>query len=153
MTASFAKLATTKSYGTFRPIITIEVKSAQTVPSQRNGRRTTSARLTGHAKESSKIRSDIFKLQRWSDEWNLYFNVKKCHVMHIGSKNPCCKYEMKLENDLQQNETCEEEKDLGVTFDSTLSFDPHIKRIVSRRATISKPTRSQGRIVEYPIDI
>ena len=31
----------------------------------------------------TKIQEDIYRLQEWSDMWNLYFNVTKCKVMHI----------------------------------------------------------------------
>ena len=33
-----------------------------------------------------KIQEDIYRLQEWSDMWNLYFNVIKCKVMHIGRR-------------------------------------------------------------------
>ena len=82
--------------------------------------------------EKDIIQEDIYSLQNWSDRWNLYFNVAKCHVMHVGVKNEKCDYTMKLENELKTIESCEEEKDLGITFDSKLSFDQYIKKIVSK---------------------
>ena len=39
---------------------------------------------------------------------------------------------MKIENENQRIETCEEEKDLGITFDSNLTFDKHISNITNK---------------------
>ena len=89
-------------------------------------------KLYNAAKSSDKLQRDIFKLQEWSVKWNLYFNVTKCHVMHVGRKNPKYDYEMKILNDVQIINKCNEEKDLGVVFDSNLSFDPHIRKIAAK---------------------
>ena len=81
---------------------------------------------------NSEIQNDLFKMQEWTERWNLYFNVSKCKVMHIGKRNPKNSYFMKIENDNQRIETCEEEKDLGITFDSNLTFDRHISNITNK---------------------
>jgi hypothetical protein len=81
---------------------------------------------------SANIQSDINKLQEWCDTWNLYFNVSKCGVMHVGKKNPANEYVMKMDTDVQRLNVTKEEKDLGVTFDCQLSFDPHIQRVVNK---------------------
>ena len=39
---------------------------------------------------------------------------------------------MKIENDNQKLETCQEEKDLGITFDNNLNFDLHITNITKK---------------------
>ena len=36
----------------------------------------------------AKIQKDLYNLQEWTEKWNLYFNVAKCKVMHVGKKNP-----------------------------------------------------------------
>jgi hypothetical protein len=84
------------------------------------------------ASNNVNIQRDIYKLQEWCDLWNLYFNVSKCGVMHIGRKNPGFDYVMKIKDDVQKLNVCHEEKDVGVTFDCQLSFDPHIQRVVSK---------------------
>jgi len=84
------------------------------------------------ASNNKSLQNDIFKLQEWSDKWNLYFNVTKCNVMHIGKRNPEYEYEMKVSNGEQKINVCESEKDLGVTFDRQFSFDPHIQRVVGK---------------------
>ena len=78
------------------------------------------------------IQDDIFKLQKWSNTWNLYFNVTKCHVMYMGSNNPHNEYVMNLSDSQQKIESCTSEKDLGVTFDPMLTFDIHIHNIVNK---------------------
>jgi len=89
-------------------------------------------KLYNIASNSTVIQVDINKLQDWSELWNLYFNVAKCHVMHMGKKNENYEYTMKMKDDVIVINTCEEEKDLGVTFDANLSFDPHILRVVNK---------------------
>ena len=83
-------------------------------------------------KKSEQIQKDLYSMQKWTEHWNLYFNVSKCKVMHIGKKNPKVDYFMKIEDNLQKLETCEEEKDLGITFDTNLKFDQHISNIVKK---------------------
>ena len=85
-----------------------------------------------NAKKHSEIQEDLYQMQRWTEKWNLYFNVLKCKVMHIGKSNPRHEYFMKIENDKQRLEKCEEEKDLGITFDSNLNFEIHISNITKK---------------------
>ena len=80
----------------------------------------------------SRIQGDLKRLERWTEEWNLYFNVEKCKVMHLGRNNPGVKYTMKMGNDDFDITVCKEEKDLGVTFDTKLSFDPHIQNSINK---------------------
>ena len=47
------------------------------------------------------IQRDIKNLEEWSDKWNLFFNVSKCHVLHMGNNNPGTDYEMKLGNEFK----------------------------------------------------
>lgn len=82
--------------------------------------------------EHNIIQNDLNNLQKWSDDWNLYFNVSKCKVMHIGRNNPKSDYTMKLEKDVQKITSCNEEKDLGVVFDNLLNFDLHIQKAVNK---------------------
>ena len=50
----------------------------------------------------------------------------------MGRQNPNKDYFMKAGDTTLKIEDCGEEKDLGVTFDSKLSFDQHIQTIVSK---------------------
>ena len=55
-------------------------------------------------------------LGKWSSDWQMLFNVDKCHVLYVGKKNPKFEYSWgdgKLE-------VAEEEKDVGVIVTATL---------------------------------
>jgi hypothetical protein len=60
--------------------------------------------------ESRILRKDLEKLHKWSEDWNMLFNMDKCTVMHVGRKNNGYEYEM---GDKKFRAT-EEEKDLGI---------------------------------------
>lgn len=68
------------------------------------------------------LQGDLDKLCKWSSEWLLGFNSKKCKVMHFGKKNP--KYQYSMNGDVISTVT--EEKDLGVVFSDNLSFSKYI---------------------------
>ena len=54
------------------------------------------------------------------------FNVDKCSVLHLGHGNP--NYNYKLGN--QQLKSCQNEKDLGVTIDSSGKFSEQCSLVV-----------------------
>ena len=56
------------------------------------------------------LQDDLDLLCTWSNEWQMQFNIDKCKVMHIGKKNPLCKYKMNG----SKLEEVTIEKDLGV---------------------------------------
>ena len=61
-----------------------------------------------------------------STDWSLYFNTKKCNVLHSGEKNTNCYYLMyvgEVDYELSNSQLV---KDLGVTFDLKLNFSQHI---------------------------
>ena len=64
-------------------------------------------------------------------KWNLYFNVLKCKCIHFGTNNPCYSYKINSNSDINIP-VGEDEKDIGVTFDSTLKFDNHINNKVTK---------------------
>ena len=80
---------------------------------------------------SIKIQDDLLKLQSWSEKWQLGFNVSKCKVLHIGKQNPVISYSMKNDGVVQDILNCEEEKDLGITFDKQLTFNSHIDKAIN----------------------
>ena len=45
-------------------------------------------KLYNNPSKSSVLQNDLDNLQHWSEKWNLYFNAKKCKVLHIGKNNP-----------------------------------------------------------------
>ena len=80
----------------------------------------------------NRLQEDLNRLQNWSDKWNLYFNVEKCKVLHVGKNNPEQNYDMKMKGVNRPLQKCEEEKDLGVIFDEDLSFDTHIQKSINK---------------------
>ena len=75
------------------------------------------------------LQHDINNLTEWSSDWLLNLNSDKCKVF-IVAKNTF------RDNDyVMQNRTLQfisQEKDLGVIFNSKLSFDAHINDKVSK---------------------
>ena len=78
------------------------------------------------------IQNDLSNLQSWSQTWKLLFNVQKCKVMHVGKKNPRTKYYMGSADVTDPISVGDEEKDLGVIFDNSLTFDVHIQKAISK---------------------
>ena len=83
---------------------------------------------------SSDIQEDIQHLENWSNTWKLYFNVSKCKVMHLGLDIDRQRQPYYMHNNGQTNriDTCDQEKDLGVTFDEKLLFYKHINNVISK---------------------
>ena len=52
--------------------------------------------------------------------------------MHLGKNNPKNKYHMQKDGDKYILTDCDEEKDLGVTFDKDLNFNRHIQACTSK---------------------
>ena len=61
------------------------------------------------------LQNVIDNLVSWSTKWQLYFNVGKCKVVHLGRKNPKFQYSM---NDTPI-ESIESERDLGIIIDQS----------------------------------
>ena len=53
-------------------------------------------------------------------------------MLHVGKNNQDSNYYMKVKDSVEQIKILNEEKDLGVIFDNTLSFDTHIGKIVNK---------------------
>ena len=75
--------------------------------------------------DCEELQRDIDSLIEWSVAWQLKFNTGRCKIMHIGGSNPhqiCSMQDNSGSTDLKR---IEEEKDLGVTFDPSLTFSQH----------------------------
>ena len=59
-----------------------------------------------------KLQEDLSKMIRWSEEWQMLFNVGKCNVMHIGN----CELQRQYYMGNQKLEEVHQEKDLGVVI-------------------------------------
>ena len=84
------------------------------------------------ADPSTALQQDLDNLMAWSGIWQLQFNCSKCKVMHFGRNNPCPQYTMQSQDDIQVLQAIDEEKDLGVILDPTLSFNRHITAKVAK---------------------
>ena len=62
------------------------------------------------------LQRDLSRLEEWASMWQMRFNVAKCKVMHIGTKNPKYKYKL-MGSELAETD---QERDLGVMIDNSL---------------------------------
>ena len=87
----------------------------------------------------SNILLDLELLELWEAQWCLEFNVEKCMVMQIGLSNPKNQYSFGGES----LRCVDNEKDLGVTFNSSFSFEGHVRNSIAKaNITIAWATRN-----------
>ena len=60
------------------------------------------------------LRDDLKNFDKWTIDWQLLFNVEKYVVMHIGTNNKLCSYNMNNET----LKTVDVERDLGVIINN-----------------------------------
>jgi len=75
-----------------------------------------------------KLQQDIFKLEKWSEMWQMPFNFSKCKSLHMGRTDPNHVYSMVGCNIEQTNE----ERDLGVLINNQLKFHNHLSTAISK---------------------
>jgi hypothetical protein len=66
----------------------------------------------GTDKEIASLRDDLQRLFDWSESWQMPFNIEKCKIMHIGSKNKQAKYTIEG----KELASTDEEKDIKSYF-------------------------------------
>ena len=87
------------------------------------------SKVIGNAYCPEHIQTDIDCLSRWSEIWQMKFNVEKCGVLHIGESNPQHGYTL---NGIQLK-SVQKEKDLRVTWSAGKSlFDDHIREGIGK---------------------
>ena len=82
--------------------------------------------ITEHDRMS--LQDDLRKISEWSERWEMPFNINKCHILQVGTRNHKFEYEMsgiKLQS-------VESVKDLGVTISSSLKFAQQCKDAVGK---------------------
>ena len=82
--------------------------------------------------QKEEMQENLNKLMDWSTKWQLPFNINKCKVLHLGKNNQKYTYRLVSCSNLLALERVEEEKDLGIKFDSQLSFRQHVAECVSK---------------------
>ena len=53
------------------------------------------SRAVGDDQEAEIHREDLRRMFRWSQDWQMLFNLEKCSVMHMGKGNQELAYEMR----------------------------------------------------------
>ena len=87
----------------------------------------------------SNISLDLELLELWEAQWCLKFNVEKCMFMQIGLSNPKNQYYFGGES----LRCVDNEKDLGVVFNSSFSFEDHVRNSITKaNRTIAWVTRN-----------
>lgn len=76
------------------------------------------------------LQRDIDNILKWSIENKLFFNIKKCVVLSYTRKITPVIYAYTIQN--MSLTRVNEIKDLGVIFDSKLTFNNHIKYVVNK---------------------
>ncbi len=69
---------------------------------------------------------DLRKISASSDRWKMPFNVNKCHIIQVGTRNQ--KYEYEMNGMKLERVQCV--KDLGVTIASNLKFSLQCREAV-----------------------
>jgi ribonuclease P/MRP protein subunit RPP40 len=65
--------------------------------------------------DAARLQTSLDNLYKWSCDWQMLFNLDKCHVLHFGHSNPRKTYTINNHELLH----VEEEKDLGVIISSS----------------------------------
>ena len=73
-------------------------------------------RVVESEEQREELQSTINRLVGWSVEWQMLFNSKKCHILHLGPRN--AKYEYTMEGRVLEG--VESEKDVGVIVHQSL---------------------------------
>ena len=74
------------------------------------------------------LRNDLVLLEKWSNLWQMKFNLEKCSVIHLGKnneKNQYCLENVKLK-------CSSKERDLGVVVDKTMKFSEQVNSAVGK---------------------
>ena len=72
------------------------------------------------------LQSDLDKLYKWSEDWQMMFNAQKCKCLHIGYKNTYANYS--IGGVEVTNSSCE--RDLGVVIDESLNYNRQCAKAV-----------------------
>ena len=83
--------------------------------------------------DQKELQEDIERLCKWSKDWLLGFNIKKCKVVSFG--NVQFEYAYGITDthiNLHVLSTEDSESDLGILFKKNLKFDEHINNTVNK---------------------
>ncbi len=69
------------------------------------------------------LQEDLRKISQWSERLEMPFNVNKCHILHVGTRNQKFYYEMNA----VKLDSVQCVKNLGVSITSNLKFSQQCK--------------------------
>ncbi len=69
------------------------------------------------------LQEDLRKISEWSQRWEMPFNIKKFHILQVGTRNHINEYEMNG----TKLDSVQCVKDLGVSITSSLKFSQQCK--------------------------
>lgn len=72
------------------------------------------------------VQSSVTNAIAWAKDWDMLFNVTKCHHLHVGKHDFGQAYLMDTPDGEKPINRVNSEKDLGVTIDQDLKFREHI---------------------------
>ena len=88
---------------------------------------------------NTQLQRDVDELQNWSNDWKLKFHPDKCKHMVVTSSSRIQQNNNSIEmskDNIGTNKTklevVKQEKDLGIIFDDTLSFENHISTCIKK---------------------
>ena len=85
--------------------------------------------------DTAQLQADLDAAVAWSLRWQLQFNETKCKVMEIAGKKKDKvnrTYLMGDGDNIVELENSDEERDLGILVDRTLSFNGHIEKAIAK---------------------
>ena len=83
-------------------------------------------------KDCDQLQKDLNALQAWSDKWLLQFHPDKCVTMRVGNAvDPQIQYTLGTANQHALKSSIQE-KDIGVTFESKLTFEKHMSEKINK---------------------
>ncbi len=79
-------------------------------------------------RDRQSLQDDFNKISAWSARWEMPFNVKKCHILQVGTTN--IKYDYEMSGEKLESVHCV--KDLGVTMTSNPKFSQQCKEAADK---------------------
>ena len=80
-------------------------------------------RVINSIDDQIQLQKDLAVLEKWSYQWGMHFNAKKCNVMTISRRKPLDKFYQLNNTILDRVSSC---KYLGVTISNTVSWSEQI---------------------------
>ena len=80
----------------------------------------------------NKLQSSLNNSVNWAKSWQMTYNYKKCHHLHVEKNYQNTEYTMETVNGPVKIAKVDSETDLGVIFDSNMKFGEHINSKVTK---------------------